>query len=70
MLENHQVSPHVQLGTVLWKRYFQEYHHHQLMQELNLSPVNHGHAINIVNRVPLQQNNSFTQQEVTVFTSS
>ena len=53
MLENHQVAPHVQLGTVICNRYFQEYHHHQLMQKLNLFPVNHGDAMNIANRVPL-----------------
>ena len=44
MLEDHQVSPCGQLGTMPCKHCFQE-HHHQQMQELDLSSVIHGDDI-------------------------
>ena len=44
MHEDHQISPHDRLGTMLGKRWFQEYHH-QLIQKQDLSPVIHGDDI-------------------------
>ena len=41
MLEDHQVSLHGWFGTMPCKWCFQE-HHHQQMQEQDLSPVIHG----------------------------
>ena len=44
MLEDRRVSPHGQLESVLCKCCFQG-HHHQLMQEQDLSIVIHGEDI-------------------------
>ena len=65
MLEDHQVSPRSRFETMPCKRCFQE-HHHQQMQEQDLSPAIHGDDIDdvgddIANGIPLQLNNSFSQ---------
>ena len=41
MLEDPQVSPHDHIETIVCKHCFQE-HHHQLMQEQDLSPAIYG----------------------------